>query len=798
MVGRIHERRRLAGAWESAAREGARLAVVSGEPGIGKTRLVEELRADAAARGAVTAEARAYAAEGAMAYGLAAEWLAAGPAAAAAAGLPAADRAELARLRPELRARAPDAAQPPPPAALPDDEQRRRLFAALGRALLAAGGPLLLVADDIQWADRESLRFVHHLLRTASGLPLMVAATVRHEEVDAGHPARALIEGMRALGRIDEMRLRRLAPEETGALARRLRGRPLTDGEIAALHARSEGNPLFIVEAERLGGAGADGAGSVDGIIAARLAGLSPAAGDLLGLAAVVGREFTARALEEAAGADPDAVVDALEELWRRGLVRARGPDAYDFSHQRIREAALGALSPARRRRHHLRLAGVLAARPAEDLDALSGQIAAHHEAAGDDDAAARWHARAAAAAQALHATDDALRSLDRAAELVRRGPAGPARRRRELELLAGLPPLLVPHGGYASARMDAVHRRARAVARELGAPMPAPLARSMVLADLAHGRFARAEEAAVELRARAEADGDGVLWVETAYALGVADFWRGRLTGAEAHFRAARDRYRPADAERHLRRYGQDPHAFCTVRLAYVLWLRGRDDEAAARMAEGARLADASPDRHTRVGAAVWGAVLALDRRDPPDRIAALLAPLEPLRASLWQARLAHGVFGAYLEAVAGATGSAVAALRGHLEEVLRRPTAPGAAGIAGRVLAECLDLGGGAGDAAAEVDRLLALGRGAALWEAELRRLRARMLARAGAGAPAVAGELARALAVAGAQDAAAFARRIRGELPPAASRARHGAARSMRPEGGRRPPGASGGGR
>ena len=136
---------RLAALWRAAVSGQARLALVTGEAGVGKTRLVDELRADA---GAVTVEARAYPAEGTLAYGVAAAWLRCQAVAARMPRLDRPDLTELARLLPEL------AAHVPPPEPLPEPELRRRLFEAITRALLAAGEPLLLIEGNPAYYER--------------------------------------------------------------------------------------------------------------------------------------------------------------------------------------------------------------------------------------------------------------------------------------------------------------------------------------------------------------------------------------------------------------------------------------------------------------------------------------------------------------------------------------------------------------------------------------------------------------------------------------------------------------------
>ena len=134
-------------------------------------------------------------------------------------------------------------------------------------------------------------------------------------------------------------------------------GAPLGQAEAERLFADSEGNPLFLVEAVQAGTEGAISAsprsggavGRVQAVIAARLTRLSSAASELAGIAATIGREFSARVLADASDLEDQAFVGGLDELWRRGIVRAYQLETYDFSHGRIREAAYQTLGPAQR-----------------------------------------------------------------------------------------------------------------------------------------------------------------------------------------------------------------------------------------------------------------------------------------------------------------------------------------------------------------------------------------------------------------------------------------------------------------
>jgi DNA-binding SARP family transcriptional activator/tetratricopeptide (TPR) repeat protein len=765
LVGRSRERAALSACWRAAASGEARLVLVSGEPGIGKSRLVEELRSWCSHHGAATAEARAYAAEGAMAFGLVAAWLRSEPIAARLRRLPRADLTELARLLPELLSQSEVAAPEP----LEEAEQRQRLFGAAARAILCAGRPILLIADDLQWCDEQTLRFVHYLLRAEAHAPLLVAATARREDIDARHPAAELIAGLQALERFSEIALERLTREETAMLAQRITGRAPAETDVRRLYEDSEGNPLFIVEALRAGATEPNA--KVQGVIAARLAQLSEIAGELAGIAATIGREFTAPLLSRVSGVDDEVFVRGLDELWRRGLVRERGPNAYDFSHGRIREAAYAALSPAQRRHHHLRVAEAL---EPEASDAVSAQVAAHYDAAGEPAKAVEWHVMAAAAAQRLHASADALRSLERALELVAELPATPEQAALELQVLTAFPAPLVAVGGYLSERMAWVHERALALAAELGVEPEPPLLRSLALATLTRGEYEAAHAVGERLRARAVRDADDVLWVESAYVLGVAAFWRGLLEDARRHFTAAVERYRPQQRTAHLLRYGQDPQMFCLMRLAYTLWLLGRGDEADRAVEEVLSLAERSSHPYSRMATLLWAACLALDQHEPRlvrERTRAALK-----RPSVeWQVEWATDTLGGYLAVLDGRPQEDVERARRAFADLSPRPTAPGVPGILARILLETCAAAGDAQAGLVAADEALEIGGGTALWQAEIRRLRAGFLECVGAERADVRGELEQAIAVAERQGARPFERRAREDLERLSARTR-----------------------
>jgi len=772
LVGRTREWAQLTALWRAAEGGRAQLVLVTGEPGVGKTRLIEQLRSWCAHRGVGTAEARSYQAEGELAYGPVVAWLRSEAIAGRLARLDRAALGELARLLPELRSAAPDLARPEP---LPESEQRQRLFDAIARAVLAPGRPLLLVADDIHWCDRETLQFLHYLLRVRPDARVLVAATARPEELDGGPPLHEPLMGLRALECFTEIAIGRLSREETGALAERLAGGPLTDADATALYGETEGNPLFVVEAMRAGWGSARAKGGwlsprLQAVVESRLAQLSEPARELVGVAATIGREFTSQVLGRASGAGEDTLVSALDELWRRRIVREQGADGYDFSHDKIREVAYLTLSPARRRRLHLRVAQALEWRHAHDLAPVSGQLAAHYAHAGEVDRAAAWYVRAAEAAQQLHANDEAVRLLSRARDLLGALPESAERDTVELSILTALPAPLGAAEGYASVRLAEVQRRAFELVRAHGLEPAPALLRSLAVAGLSRGDFAGARQAGEELRARGTRDADDVLLVESDYVLGIAAFWQGAFAVARSHFEAAVDRYRPEHRRAHLLQYGQDPKVLCLSRLGNTLWFLGMPNAAVRARDAALELAEEVGHPQSRATALVFAAILSLGAGDVERfrEFAALVGGRDRYASRITQ--VTADAFDGYAEVLDGRLAAGVARIERALDEGVDprgAEHAPGLRAIIVHLLLAARAATGGARATVAAADRALELSGAARLWESDIRRRRAESLAALGAPVQDVEAELERALDVARRQGARSLELKVAASL-------------------------------
>jgi len=757
LVGRAGQRARLTELWRAAEGGDARLVLVTGEPGAGKTRLVEELRSWCAQRGAATSEARSYPAEGALAYGPVVAWLRSGALAGHLARLDPPQLAELARLLPELGPGVPGLPAPAPP---PDGDQRRLLFEALTQAVLSAPGPLLLVADDLHWADRETLQFLHYLLRAQPAARLLVVATVRPGELDYQHPLPELVAGLRALDRVAEVEVGRLSAQETAALAERLRREPLEGREAGRLFTETEGNPLFVVEALRAGWSGQDQPAPitprVQAVIESRLAQLSAPARDLVGVAATIGREFSTDVLAQASQAGEAALVGALDELWRRRLVRDQGPDAYDFAHDRIREVAYLGLSPARRRHTHQLVARALERVHAGDPAPVAAQLAAHHELAGAGAEAVAWYQRAASAALRLPAYAEAVRLLERALRLLRAQPPTPAQRELELTVLTRLQGPLGILEGYGSERLAEVQRQALELAGELGVEPAPPLLRSAAMARLSQGDFEGARRVGERLRAGGAPEGDDLRAVQGEYVLGLVAFWAGELEAARRHFEAAVDHYRPERRSARLARYGGTTEVLCTSRLGNTLGFLGRPEAAVRARAAALALATGTGNPHNREAALLFGAMLALELRDPAT-VRAATAELAARPGDLARpTQVVADALAGYTEVLDGREAAGVDRIRRALEGPAEDEHAPGMQAMVARVLLEACAVTGDARTGLVAAGRALGLDGGVRTFESEARRRRAEFLAALGAPGDEVEAELRRALEVARAQGA------------------------------------------
>ena len=581
LVGRYQELGLLGDVWRTAAAGRASLALVRGGAGVGKTRLVAEVGELARLQGAVVASTQCFGTSGRLALAPVADWLRNPAVQSATAALDPAWRAEVDRLVPA--GRGPRVSEPGAGArAMVDAWQRHRFFEGLARALLGVGRPTLLVLDNLQWCDQETLAFLTFCLGLDPAAQILVAGTLRDDNPDEDSELAEWTVRMRATGLLTELSLSPLEAADTARLAEAISGRPLVAADTDLLQATTGGFPLYVVEAVRSRvdlGSSPLPAGDLTAVLRNRLDQATAAAREVAGLAAAVGTNFTLDLLTEASDLDADIVVGAVDELWRRRIMH-EFRDGYDFSHDLLRETAYAQVSPPRRWLLHRRIAQGLELLHADDTDMVAAQLAEQYARGGRPDRAVAHYRRAADVAAGMFAHAEAIRLHKRALSTVCSLPEGKDRDRQELAVLEAMAAPLNARYGYSSPELQQALERSIALAESLGRKDSTLTG----LVALWTSRFVQGRTA------------DG--YQTATRALALVD--PGSELSAPAHFAVGGSAVSlglPAEALRHLELAakltsgalslinGTRPDVHSMAWAAHAHWLLGNDDDALSQL---------------------------------------------------------------------------------------------------------------------------------------------------------------------------------------------------------------------
>jgi DNA-binding SARP family transcriptional activator/predicted ATPase len=593
LVGRTMEWQRLASAWQTAVEDGPRVAVISGEPGIGKTRIADELYQSCIRQGHAAARSRCYAGQGQVAYAPVAEWLRSDAVRAGWTSLRPQQLAELARLVPEIGEQFPELELPRSgqPSPLAESWQRLHFYESMSAAFAKSRKPMLLYLDDMQWCDPDSFEWLNALLTSSAAAGVLVLGTVRAEETGREHPFTRFLAGLRQSGMAIEIPLEPLDAQETAELARLESTKPLESGNLGEIFRATRGNPLFVVESVRAGLQST----RVHAVIAARLAQLTAASYELAGLASVVGRPFSVELLEKATDWDEGSISQALDELWRRRIIEShrashgesRGASEYDFTHDRLREVACAELSLVRQRYWHRRVARALAEVYGADIESWNGQIASHFEEAGMAEEAIEHYRRAAAYARQRYADTEAADLLRRALALCRGFSESGRRSKQELDLLVMLGAALVTTEGYSAAEVGETYGRALDLSRRLDDRNIFVTLSGAWVFHTVRGDLEKALQFSLEFLKVAEREPTPGLMQAGNFILGSSLFHLGQLEASLNHMSTA-VRAHSGPAESVLALFaGPDVGVFCRCYLAHLAWHREDGDHGDGHAAE-------------------------------------------------------------------------------------------------------------------------------------------------------------------------------------------------------------------
>jgi tetratricopeptide (TPR) repeat protein/transcriptional regulator with XRE-family HTH domain len=433
-VGRANEYGLLVGLLAHLTAGSGHVVLLEGEPGIGKSRLMQEVAAYGAAQDLRTLATNCYEIERAMAYQPVIDLVT--------QALEHVSTDALRKLAPvtlaEIAGLVPAVAERVAVQSLSADfpqARQARLFQAIVQLFEAASGgqQIVVMADDIQWADDASAQFFHYLARQAASRPLLLICAYRDEELDSQERLAGLVGSLRRESHARHIPLARFVVGDAEALVERLADPKLkVPGLAARLHRETNGNPFFLMSmlhSLTQGEAPVDLSGELplpDALrasVRARLAHVDADARAVLDVAAVLGRRFDFETLLAVTRKPEEELLTALEALVRRRLLREASEDGfYDFSHDKVREVVYRGIVAARRTALHRAVAEALEVTDvaAHERDAW---LAEHYERAHVWKKALQYVVLAAERSQKLFAMRDALHWLDRAVALAESHP---------------------------------------------------------------------------------------------------------------------------------------------------------------------------------------------------------------------------------------------------------------------------------------------------------------------------------------------------------------------------------------
>jgi DNA-binding SARP family transcriptional activator len=741
----------LDAALTGAAAGRGRVVLVAGEPGIGKTRLAEEVARRATAQGIQVVWGRCYEGEGAPAlwpWVQVGRGLVAGVAPGELGGVLGRSGAALSQLLPELQELVPGL-EPPPVVEL--ETARFRLYQAVAGLLrrLAEVRPLLVIVDDLHWADVASLRLLVFLAAELRAARLVVVGTYRDVEAGTGQP---LAETLGALARepvVERIALGGLGTAEVARLIANAVGTRPVERLVRTVHDRTGGNPFFVTELLRLlqseGELQADHALAaarraipvgVRDVLQRRLARLPEQTNAVLLVGAVAGRAFDLDLVEAVTRLDDERALEAVEAAVIAGLLveDEQMVGRYRFSHGLVRETIYQQLSRARRVRLHARVAQALVALHEPDDPEHVLELAQHAWTAvpvTGAEAALPYVLAAADHAMTRLAYEQAEQQLRRALELLGSMPPSAQRTRWELGVQVQLGNLLGQLGSPGAPEAASVFARAAELAAEV-ADDPAALP---ALAGVHAGHTTRADHdharaLAERVLAGARRSGDPQARLAGHFLLGHTLCFQGELAAAREHLEEA---VRLAEAMPEASLPPGTPLALTAAGLLEnVLVLLGQHDQA-ARVAEAAsRDIERSHHPYPKAMAMTVGVYAAAQRRDPSQlrQRAAAAAALSERWGFQMLAASATAPLG-WAQAVEGDPAGGAALLRqalARLEATGAQATRPLLLGL----LAEAERLAGRPDQALRLLDNALAQinESGERSWEAELHRLRGESL--------------------------------------------------------------------
>ncbi|MFH1085636.1 MAG: AAA family ATPase [Chloroflexota bacterium] len=504
-------------------------------------------------------------------------------------------------------------------ARLAGQDLRQRTFMAVETVIAATANqqPLVLVLEDLHWSDATSLALLEHLFAATARAPLLLMAVFRPHKEHGSWRLRQSAAELHA-GRHTDIVLDPLTTTDSQALVDNLlRAGSLPEELTQRILMRAEGNPFYVEEILRaLLDEGAivpdpETRGwrmtteveeiaipdTLQGVLLARMDRLQEGAKRVLQVASVIGRIFLYRLLQAIVG--EERRLDAhLLRLEREEMIRerARLPELeYIFKHELTREAAYNGLLRRQRRVFHQQVAEALERLFPDRVEEQLGLLAYHWELAGDAQKAVGYLLRAAQRDVRQFANQEAIAHFSRGLALLGSLPEGPERVQLEFALQMGLGTPLIATKGYGAPEVGHAWGRALELSHQMGDPPQLWPARSAIFQYyLVRAEHRTALEIAQQIADAGERAAEALLFPFPRGTLGISCFYLGDFEPARTHLEATVARY---DREKHRSSayvYGQDVGVLYLSYLAWVLWFLGHVDQALERSREAVALAQA------------------------------------------------------------------------------------------------------------------------------------------------------------------------------------------------------------
>ena len=644
LVGREPEIALLLERWERAKEGDGQVVLLSGEPGIGKSRIVQELR------GRLSDELYTRVSHYCSPYHTSSPLYPVIALFERAAGFDRTDTADakLDKLEALLAPSATDVQEATrllaavlaipadhryPPLALTPQRQKQRTLEVLVEQLAGLAGqrPVLAVYEDAHWIDPSTFELLGLVIQRVQRLPALVLITFRPE----------FVPPWTSHAHVTRLSLSRLTRRHGSDIALRVTGGKVLPAEVLEqIVSRTDGVPLFIEELTKAvveSGLLQDAGGRLEltgplppraipttlyDSLMARLDRFAPVK-EVAQIGAVFGREFSYQLLAAVIDIPAAQLDQALGQLVASELVFQRGtpPEAmYSFKHALVQDTAYQSLLRSKRHQLHAKIARMMEERFPEIAEARPELLAHHFTEAGLASQAIVYRQRAGERDLERSAYAEAISQLKQGLELLEALPDRPDRVRQELSLRLALGSALTATRGYADPEVGDAYLQARELCRELGEAPPQlfPALHGLYRFYHVRGQLQAAREPGEQLLKMAVSVQDSGLFVEAHRALGVPLFWLGDVTPALENLEQGARLYRAQKHRSHASMFGTDPGVVCLSYGALALWHLGYPEQAYNRSREALALARNLSHHHSLALALVWAAWLHQFRREP------------------------------------------------------------------------------------------------------------------------------------------------------------------------------------